>query len=286
MGLEDDFCDIIKKARLGQSQSLAAVAQQSEISETDLQVLEKGTRGPNQMEVQALSSTLGLRSQPLIDIAIHGWEPEPSPEWVNTQSVVMTILGDIGGYAVKGYLLCDLKTHATVMIDTGYNAKEMLSTIKKRGLNLTAICLTHGHADHAGGLDQILSEWQVPVFLGEGDFDLLPWKPSRDRVTIPKDKDTIPVGHLTLDCLATPGHTPGGFCYRMRRDQEELCFVGDTLFAGSVGRSNPFSLYSSHLQSVREVVLQLPEEAVLLPGHGPATTVREERLHNPFGSIA
>ncbi|UCE64209.1 MAG: hypothetical protein JSU59_03450, partial [Nitrospirota bacterium] len=130
MGLEDDFCDIIKKARLGRSQSVAAVAQQSEIPEQDIQILEKGTRVPNQIEVLALGSTLGLRGQPLIDIAINGWEPEPSPDWIREQSVVITILGDIGGYAVKGYLLFDSKTHETVMIDTGYNVKEMLSTIK------------------------------------------------------------------------------------------------------------------------------------------------------------
>ena len=282
MGLEDDFCDIIKKARLGQRQSLAAVAQQSEITEQDIQILEKGTRPPNQTEALALGSTLGLRNQPLIDIAIIGWEPEPSPEWIRDQSVVITIMGDIGGYAVKGYLLVDDNTHETVMIDTGYNAKEMLSTIKQRNLKLAAICLTHGHADHAGGLDQILAEWPVPIYLGEGDFDLLPWKPARDRIRIPNHQELISVGTLNLELLATPGHTPGGFCYRMRRQKEELCFVGDTLFAGSVGRSNPFSLYSRHLRSVREVVLQIPEEAILLPGHGPATTVREERIHNPF----
>jgi hypothetical protein len=85
MSLEDDFCDIIKKARLGQSQSVAGVAQRSEMSEQDLQILEKGTRVPNQTEVLALGSTLGLRNQPLIDIAINGWEPEPSPEWIREQ---------------------------------------------------------------------------------------------------------------------------------------------------------------------------------------------------------
>lgn len=283
MGLEDDFCDIIKKARLGQSQSVSSVAQRSQLTERDLQSLERGIRSPDQFEVQALSSTLGLRSQPLIEIAINGWEPETSPEWINQESVVITIVGDIGGYAVKGYLLFDSRTHEAAMIDTGYNANEMLSTIKQRDLSLRAVCLTHGHADHAGGLDQILREWPVPVYLGEGDYDLLPWKPSRDRVTIPKDKQSISIGNLNLEYLATPGHTPGGYCYRMRQKQQELCFVGDTLFAGSVGRSNPFSLYPTHLRSVREVVLQLPEEAVLLPGHGPATTVREELTHNPFG---
>ena len=283
MGLEDDFCDIIKKARLGQSHSVPEVAQQSQISEQDLHTLEKGSRLPSKTEVLALCSTLKLRSQPLIDLTLNGWEPKTPPEWIRDQSIVITILGDIGGYEVKGYLLFDKQSLETVMIDTGYNAKEMLFTIKQRDLKLTAVCLTHGHADHAGGLDQILREWPVPVYLGDGDFDLLPWKPSGDQLSTPKDKETVKVGNLTLECLATPGHTPGGFCYRMRRGQEDLCFVGDTLFAGSVGRSNPFSLYGSHLQSVREVVLELPEKSILLPGHGPPTTVREERHHNPFG---
>ena len=282
MSLEDDFCDIIKKARLGQSHSLGAVAQLAKVSEQDLQSLEKGHRPPTQSEVHGLSHALGLRNQPLTDIAINGWVPQSSPVWLEEESLVITILGDIGGYAVKGYLLCDEQTNDAVMIDTGYNAKQMLSTIKRRNLRLTAICLTHGHADHAGGLDQILNEWPVPVFLGDGDFDLLPWKPSKNLITIPEDKQTIAVGKLSLHCLATAGHTPGGFCYWLRQPDRELCFVGDTLFAGSVGRSNPFSLYPTHLTSVQKVVLQLPEITVLLPGHGPATTVKEERIHNPF----
>ena len=282
MSLEDDFCDIIKKARLGQSHSLGAVAQLANFSEQDLQTLEKGNRPPTQTEVQALSQALGLRNQPLTDIAINGWVPQSSPQWLEQELLVITIMGDIGGYAVKGYLLSDEKTKQAVMIDTGYNAKEMLSVIKSRNLKLSGICLTHGHADHAGGLDQILNEWPVPVYLGDGDFDLLPWKPSTDQITIPADKQTIAVGNLNLQCLATPGHTPGGFCYWMNQQDQELCFVGDTLFAGSVGRSNPFSLYPTHLKSVQDIVLQLSEGTVLLPGHGPATTVKEERSHNPF----
>ena len=282
MGLEDDFCDIIKKARLGQSHSLGAVAELANVSEQDLQTLEKGHRPPTQPEVDALSHALRLRNQPLTDIAINGWVPQSSPVWLEQESLVITILGDIGGYAVKGYLLSDEKTKDAVMIDTGYNAKEMLSAIKNRGLKLNGICLTHGHADHAGGLDQILTEWPVPVYLGDGDFDLLPWKPAKDQITTPKNQQAITVGNLRLECLETPGHTPGGFCYWMRQSDRELCFVGDTLFAGSVGRSNPFSLYPTHITSVQEVVLQLPEDTVLLPGHGPATTVKEERIHNPF----
>ena len=79
------------------------------------------------------------------------------------------------------------------------------------------------------------------------------------------------------------GHTPGGICYKVQSQDQALCFVGDTLFAGSVGGSNPLSLYEEHLASVRRRVLQLDQDTVLLPGHGPPTTVNEERVTNPFG---
>ena len=96
----------------------------------------------------------------------------------------------------------------------------------------------------------------------------------------------ITVGCLTVRCLATPGHTPGGICYRVEDGGHPICFVGDTLFAGSIGRANPSSLYQVHLDSVRRRVLKLPEQTVLFPGHGPATTVTEEWAQNPFGGEA
>jgi glyoxylase-like metal-dependent hydrolase (beta-lactamase superfamily II) len=82
--------------------------------------------------------------------------------------------------------------------------------------------------------------------------------------------------------MTTPGHTPGGICYRVEDQGQAVCFVGDTIFAGSIGGSNPATLYATHLESVRQRVLKLGEPTVLLPGHGPATTVREELLFNPF----
>ena len=79
--------------------------------------------------------------------------------------------------------------------------------------------------------------------------------------------------------MTTPGHTPGGVCYQA----DQCVFVGDTLFAGSIGRANPATLYATHLSSVRERLLTLPDSLILFPGHGPSTTVREEKDHNPFG---
>lgn len=283
MNLEDEFCDIIKKARFGQGRGLRELADLAHLSQADLEDLEKGRRPPTKPEVHALCQALHLRFHALMHVSLEGWLPHPQPEWTKEDGLVVTIRGDIGGYEVKGYLLSDPTTKHTLMIDTGYNPRAMLATIQKQGLNLVGVCLTHGHADHAGGLEQILSAHSVPVYLGNGDFDLLPWKPPGSSLKIPADHHMIALGELTVECLATPGHTPGGFCFFTSRKGRSLCFVGDTLFAGSVGRSNPASLYDTHLNSVRQTVLQLDSETVLFPGHGPPTTVGEEQLHNPFG---
>ena len=159
----------------------------------------------------------------------------------------------------------------------------MIAWIESHRVKLTGICLTHGHADHAEGIQELLARWQVPVYLGADDVSLLHWKPSQDRLIAPSDGQAISVGGLLVHCLATPGHTPGGICYRIDAGTQPVCFVGDTLFAGSIGRSIPHTLYHTHLDSVRQRVLKLPNDCILLPGHGPATTVREELDHNPFG---
>ena len=137
------------------------------------------------------------------------------------------------------------------------------------------------------GLSTFLKlRWQVPVYLGADDVSLLIGSLSEASVLMPRMTDSaISVGRLRVHCLATPGHTPGGICYRVDAESQRVCFVGDTLFAGSIGRSNPSTLYQTHLGSVRTQVLGLSPEYRLLPGHGPATTVREELDHNPFARI-
>ena len=281
VALEDEFCDIVKKARKGTGRTIAGAADTAQLRKEEWERLEQGTRAPSEHEVQAMAQTLALKGEALTAVSIGGWVPQPSPEWVS--SLVVTVLGDIGGYEVKGYVLIDPQTKQAVFIDTAYNAEAMMAVLEERHATLTGVCLTHGHMDHAGGLDRIVAEWPVPVYLGEGDFPLLPWKPPQASVVVPKDAQVLAVGDLMVECLATPGHTPGGICYRVQAQGQALCFVGDTLFAGSVGGSNPLSLYTDHLASVRRRVLQMDPDTVLLPGHGPPTTVNEERLMNPFG---
>ncbi|OGW66897.1 MAG: hypothetical protein A3H49_10750 [Nitrospirae bacterium RIFCSPLOWO2_02_FULL_62_14] len=189
-------------------------------------------------------------------------------------------MGDINGYAVKGYVVYD--AGEAVFVDTAYNEEAMMEVLDRKHLTLKAVCLTHGHSDHAGGLDVILQHHRVPVYLGRGDKPLLGWIPPAELMKPSEDGQTVTVGRLTVRFVLTPGHTPGGICYKVEGAGHDVCFVGDTLFAGSIGGSNPASLYPSHLQSVRTRVLTLPPDTTLLPGHGPATTVREELAHNPF----
>ena len=281
MTLEDEFCDIVKKARRGRGQTIAGAAETAHLRKDEWESLEQGDRVPSEHEVYAMAQALALKGEALAAVSVGGWRPQPSPAWVS--SLVVTVLGDIGGYEVKGYVLIDPQTHQAVFIDTAYNAEVMLAVLEERHATLAGVYLTHGHMDHAGGLDRILSEWPVPVYLGEGDFPLLPWTPPKESVIVPQDAQALAVGDLMVECFATPGHTPGGFCYRVQSHDQALCFVGDTLFAGSVGGSNPLSLYAEHLASVRRRVLPLAPETVLLPGHGPPTTSKEERVTNPFG---
>jgi len=278
MPLEDDFCDIIKKARIGQAWSVEDVARSTGLPGADIIALERGDQPRDREEVRALANTLGLRLDPLEQIVLEKWVPHPIP----SISRIETIQGDVNGYGVNGYIVYD--SGEALLVDTAYNAPAMIAWLESHRLRLTGICLTHGHADHAEGIQQLLARWQVPVYLGAADVSLLQWKPSEDCLTAPNDGRAISVGRLRVHCLATPGHTPGGICYRMDAESQRVCFVGDTLFAGSIGRSNPSTLYQTHLRSVRNQVLALPPEYRLLPGHGPATTVREELDHNPFAT--
>ena len=276
MLLEDEFSDIIKKARMGQGLSIAEISRTTGLPVGDITALERGDPPRDRAEVRALAKALGLRPGPLEQIAIDQWEPSVA----SPVSWVETVRGSINGYGVQGYVVYD--GGEALLIDTAYNASAMIDVLSRYHLRLVGICLTHGHADHADGIDQILKYREAPVYLGSEDVELLSWRPPADQLKAPEDGQTIAVGRLRVQCLATPGHTPGGICYRVEAESQHVCFVGDTLFAGSIGRSNPSTLYQTHLGSVRNRVLGLPPEYRLLPGHGPATTVREELDHNPF----
>ena len=276
MPLEDDLCDIIKKARTGKNVSVTDLARMTGLPGAEITALERGAQPRDRADVRALADSLELRLGPLEHIVLDKWNPHPTPPLAGIE----TVHGDIHGYAVKGYVVHD--AGEALLVDTAYNAPAMIEFLDSRRLRLVGICLTHGHSDHSDGIQQLLKRWVVPVYLGSDDVTLLHWRPSQDRLAALRDGLTLTVGRREVRCMTTPGHTPGGICYVMDSGSQPACFVGDTLFAGSIGRSSPHTLYATHLDSVRERVLKLPKDYFLLPGHGPATTVKEELEHNPF----
>src|SRR5215208_4668431 len=142
MLLEDDFSDILKKARIGRGLSVGDVARTTGLPGGDITALERGAPPRDRGEVRALAKALGLRAAALEQIAIDQWTPvsQQPPAWVET------IHGSINGYGVHD-------RHEAILIDTAYNAPVMLETLSKRGLTLIGSCLTHGHADHADGIE-------------------------------------------------------------------------------------------------------------------------------------
>lgn len=202
MPLEDELSDILKKSRRGQGMSLEQLAAKSGVPESELSAIERGTN-PNRTTLASVSQALHLKGEPLVAIALEHWMPAPTP----VISGIETVRGDIGGYEVKGYVVHD--QGEAVLVDTGYNAEAMLALLDRLKVRLVGICLTHGHDDHSGGLDRLLAAAHVPVYLGTGDVPLMKWHPPEDVLTVPRDGQRLSVGRLSVECITTPGHTPG-----------------------------------------------------------------------------
>lgn len=199
----------------------------------------------------------------------------------------------VGAFQVNTYLVRDEATNQAAIIDTGESSElaEYLVSLTPRP-DIRMILLTHGHLDHAGSLVTLQQHFDVPTYLPRQEkplFDTLPrqgdWfgAPQLNRPCgridhFVDDGDTIQLGETTLHFISTPGHTPGQGCYYDDRD----IFVGDTLFAGSIGRTDlPMGDPALMHQSL-EKLMQLPEQLRVHSGHGPVTTLAEEKQHNPF----
>ncbi|NLK08036.1 MAG: MBL fold metallo-hydrolase [Firmicutes bacterium] len=189
---------------------------------------------------------------------------------------------------------CYIITHngSGIIIDPGAEGERILQILDERKLKIEAVINTHGHFDHIGANADIKKATDAPLYIHETDAPMLPdpnnnlavWAGVTDISSPPADKllqggEVLPFAGLEATILHTPGHTPGCICIKIG----DALFSGDTLFAGSVGRTDlPGSSETALYKSINEVILPLPKHTAIYPGHGPASTLGRERRENPF----
>lgn len=177
-----------------------------------------------------------------------------------------------------------------IIIDPGAEANRIINTIEKEGLNVEAILLTHAHGDHIGALDEVREHFKVEVYLHSDEliiyendaYNFAPYMGGKSPSKAPDhfflDGDILEFKTGTFEILHTPGHTPGSSCFIINK----LIFTGDTLFQGSIGRTDfPMGDWDIMVKSLKRF-FSLDEELVVLSGHGEATTISIEKRINPF----
>jgi glyoxylase-like metal-dependent hydrolase (beta-lactamase superfamily II) len=201
----------------------------------------------------------------------------------------------LGAYQTNCYVLRkDVSAKDCLIIDPGLEAGELIEFLDEQKLNPVAVVLTHGHIDHIAGVTILRSRFpEIKIYIHKFDAEML----SEPKINLSamsgvafvtdsedvslKERDIIDLAGIKLLVLHTPGHTPGGISLYSK--EAGVVFVGDTLFADSIGRTDfPGGSMSQLLNSIREKLFTLPEQTEVYPGHGPATTIAEERTHNPF----
>jgi len=196
----------------------------------------------------------------------------------------------------NGYLVGCERTHEAILIDPGDEVGDMLGAVAERDVQVLYILLTHAHIDHISGVAQAKEALDVPVYMHEGDQPLYAHAVEQGAmfgftvrqpppVDVFYDMTPVRFGDYEVRIHHTPGHSPGGVCLQVGKKGaagREL-FVGDTLFAGSIGRTDlPGGDYETLMRSITGVIFPLGDDAIVHPGHGSDTTVARERTSNPF----
>jgi hydroxyacylglutathione hydrolase len=187
----------------------------------------------------------------------------------------------------------DESTREAIVIDPGDDIDNVVAILGKHNLQVKQIVITHAHIDHVGGAMKLRAATGAPILLNQNDYVLLKmlnvqaaWigVPDPGKVEIDHSvdqNDTIRAGSLSAEIIPTPGHTEGSISLYFQFEKKLI--AGDTLFAGSIGRTDlPGGSYKKIISSLHEKLLTLPDETVVVPGHGPLTTIGEERQNNPF----
>jgi len=271
---EDDYFDILAKARYGVG---ICVKEASEISGLDpaaIEDMEAGRGRPSRTALESLASALELVPRKLADFAL---KPEPARSTPPIAVFSRLQLGD--QFKVNCYILACPKTLEAVIVDPGFDPARVAAEIDRLKAIPSAVFITHGHLDHTGGLEELCRRYRIPmVALGQERSSISSAGP---RCVFVEPGHQFTVGTLQLTLHHVPGHTPGMGV--LAAENPRVAFTGDALFARSLGRcSAPGRIYRRFLQAVEERILTLPPDTALCPGHGPMTTVEDEKRLNPF----
>ncbi|HNX50748.1 MAG TPA: MBL fold metallo-hydrolase [Thermoanaerobaculaceae bacterium] len=203
---------------------------------------------------------------------------------------------ELGPFQEHTVLLIDPPSRETLVVDPGFEAREVVATIHREGLCPVAIILTHGHIDHAFGAAELKAAFpDAPLLLHPDDLPLYEGIPEQARLFglpepvlahhdgLLEDRQTLRVGGMELEVRHCPGHSPGHVVLLSHDPDAPLAVVGDVLFSNAVGRTDLWGGSFEDLEhSIRTVLFVLPDETRVIPGHGPETTIGEEKQSNPY----
>ena len=263
--LEDNVGDIIGKAQRGLRISDTQLAEKARINSANIHKLREGDF--DELTIWRVAPILGLAARALCDLAGGSWHPPK----IEVEGLVQ-FTTHYHGMGVNAYMVWDPKSRDAAIFDTGADCSDILDKIEKEKLTPKLILLTHAHADHVAGLSRLVKETGAPVYLS-----------NRESAPIAQPIEEgkhFRLGKIDIDTRLTWGHSPGGMTYVVNGLARKLAIVGDSLFAGSMGGGNVS--YEEAIKNNLEKILTLPDETVVCPGHGPMSTVGEEKIHNPF----
>ncbi|MCE0482929.1 MAG: MBL fold metallo-hydrolase [Methylacidiphilales bacterium] len=267
--LEDGVTDVIGKAQRGLGLNDTDLANRIGIEISELEAV-KQVKGVAFAEVEKMAKALELGPRSLVALA----EGKYSPTVALPKTGFFQANTPYGDITVNAYLVWDAESGLAAAFDTGADATPLLDEIKKRKLKLQDVYLTHTHVDHVAELDRLCEKagGSIGVHVNEAE--------PIDRAAIFKPGVTFSLGRLHIETRDTAGHSPGGTTYHIHGLDVPLVIVGDALFAGSAGGIR--SDYRAALKNIRDNILSAQDNTIIAPGHGPLTTVGQEKTSNPF----